>query len=157
MKELLQNLVNNSLKSNLGFYERARRLEEENKRLKQLLSTRTTPDLGTPTPTSIDSNATTPHFTKQEETIKAYETRIKALERVLQEKYHSRDDEIVDKDAKTLLIEERRTTDTLRGDILTQKHEMDKMALQLHEEREKRIVAENNSKEFQNIYQKVFN
>lgn len=80
-----------------GFYTTSnnQKLEEENRRLKQQLSSvKSTPGASEyrPTPT-IPSPEQLKHqdaslYPKQEEMIKAYESRIKSLERVLQERYN---------------------------------------------------------------------
>ena len=77
-----------------GFLSLDKRFEEENRNLKQQLSVKSRPVTSEPPVQSTDPelHSKSALYPKQEEMIKAYELRIKSLEKVLQERYHAPQD-----------------------------------------------------------------
>ncbi|KAJ3370288.1 oligomeric, coiled-coil, peripheral membrane protein [Kappamyces sp. JEL0680] len=146
-----------------GLTARSKRLEEENRRLRQLLPAKPTqtpdayPAHESSTPKPLDSPAvSSSHYAKQEETIKAYEAKIIGLERVLQEKYHSREESASDpaqiKKLEGQLSDEQRKSKELRGQILKLTQENDSLALQLREHKDKAAQAETTAGELEELY-----
>lgn len=127
-----------------GLYERGKLLEEEIKRLKSLVPSTSGATINVKIPNDSpdlrgdQSSVSASSYARKEETLKAYETKIKHLERVLQERYHSSPDEVIE----ATLEKERGEAELQKTKILQLIEENDKLSLQLHSEKEKRLDAE---------------
>ena len=137
-------------KSNFNQY--AKRLEEENKSLKKMVPTKSVsqPRISVGTPPKDGESS----YSKQEETIKVYEAKIKSLERILQERYHATPSSSGEMQ-KSLLEEQKKTIEAQQTEILHLKRNNDKLALELHEERERRNEIQKNADDLENLYRNV--
>ncbi|KAJ3254343.1 hypothetical protein HK103_007225 [Boothiomyces macroporosus] len=143
-------------KSNLT--DRARKLEEENKKLKQQLSASRMGDIVSPIDQKVPNKGSEQlnHYRKQEDTIKIYEDRIKSLELLLQENYHKSQDDPLDLAKQTQLenaLEKEKTkSNTLQQQINQLMQENKKLNTQLEQEQSKSATALSEKKELESLY-----
>jgi hypothetical protein len=133
------------------FNQYAKKLEEENKTLKRMAPVRGTsqPRISVGTPPKDGESSS---FSKQEETIKVYEAKIKSLERILQERYHSTP---ATSSEMQKLEEQKKTIESQQSQIFSLRQENDKLALKLHEETERRNAIQRDKGQLENLYRDV--
>ncbi|KAJ3270043.1 hypothetical protein HDV01_000591 [Terramyces sp. JEL0728] len=143
-------------KSNLT--DRTRKLEEENKKLKQQLSASRMGDLTLPMDQKVPTKSSDQlnHYLKLEDTVKIYESRIKSLELLLQENYHKSQDDPVEiskvLQLESVLDKEKANSANLRQQISQIIQENKKLTSQLGQAQGKVATAASEKKEVEELY-----